>query len=117
MRGQVIVKGQENPLTGDKKRTKNFNVRHKSVVEFEPDLKLKKLKESTTTGRITKQKNRLKPEATDATTTTTDIETNKTTTTNTTITTTTATTANTTTTTTTTTATTTITITTNTKNF
>merc|ERR1712112_515051 len=79
--GQVIVKGQENPLTGDKKRTKNFNVRHKSVVEFEPDLKLKKLKESTTTGRITKQKNRLKPEATDATTTNTTTTTTTTTTT------------------------------------
>merc|ERR1712002_633918 len=55
--GQVIVKGQENPLTGGKrnrkKLTKNFNVRHKkSVVVFEPDLKLKKLEIEKLGGQV-----------------------------------------------------------------
>ena len=44
-RGQVIVKGQENPLTRRKQNREKLmlNEKYKSVVVFEPDLKLKRL--------------------------------------------------------------------------
>ena len=43
-KGQVIVKGQENPLTRRRQNREKLklNEKYKSVVVFEPDLKLKR---------------------------------------------------------------------------